>query len=53
MSGYALHAEALADIDEIAAYIGHQNPEAAHRVVDDIRRAIQSVPVALHSGANT
>lgn len=50
MSGYALHAEALADIDEIAAYIGQQNPEAAHRVVDDIRRAIQSVVAFPYSG---
>jgi plasmid stabilization system protein ParE len=33
MSGYKLHPEAFADIDEIAAYIGQDSPEAAHRVV--------------------
>ena len=42
MSGYALHPEAFIDIDEIAAYIGQDSPEAAHRVVDDIYRAIQN-----------
>ena len=34
--GYALHPEAFIDIDEIAAYIGQESPEAAHRVVTDI-----------------
>jgi toxin ParE1/3/4 len=43
MSGYKLHPEAFADIDEIAAYIGQDSPEAAHRVVDEIHRAIQSL----------
>jgi plasmid stabilization system protein ParE len=36
MTGYALHPEAFVDIDEIAAYIGQDSPDAAHRVVDDI-----------------
>ena len=43
MSGYALHPEAFIDIDEIAIYIGQDSPEAAHRVVDELYRAIQSL----------
>lgn len=43
MSGYDLHPEAFSDIDEIAAYIGEESPEAAHRIVDEIHRAIQNL----------
>ena len=43
MSGYALHPEAYLDIDEIAVYIGEDNPEAAHRVVDEIYNAIRNL----------
>ena len=43
MSGYVLHPGALTDIDEIAAYIGQDSLPAAHRVVDEIYRAIQNV----------
>lgn len=43
MSGYDLHPEAFADIDEIAIYIGEDSPEAAHRLIDEIYRAIQSL----------
>jgi len=50
MSGYALHPEAFIDIDEIAAYIGLDSHEAAHRVVDDIYRAIQNAVPFPHSG---
>lgn len=39
MSGYDLHPEAFEDIDELAAYIGQESPEAAHRVVDEIYAA--------------
>ena len=39
MSGYHLHPEAFEDIDELAAYIGQESPEAAHRVVDEIYAA--------------
>jgi plasmid stabilization system protein ParE len=42
MSGYALHPEALADIDEIWDYIAEHNIDAADRVVGDIFDA--SVP---------
>ncbi|HTW64166.1 MAG TPA: type II toxin-antitoxin system RelE/ParE family toxin [Bryobacteraceae bacterium] len=50
MSGYALHPEAFIDIDEIAAYIGLDSHEAAHRVVDDIYQAIQNAVPFPHSG---
>jgi plasmid stabilization system protein ParE len=35
-SGYALHPEAFADIDDIREYIAHENPEAADRIVSEI-----------------
>ncbi len=41
MSGYSLHPEAFADIDEIAAYIGEDSPEASHRVLNEIYQAIR------------
>jgi plasmid stabilization system protein ParE len=50
MSEYALHPEAYADIDEIAAYIGQDSPEAAHGVVDEIYRSIQSLVPFPHQG---
>src|SRR4051812_10661634 len=50
MSGYALHPEAFADIDEIATHIGQDSPDAAHRVVDDIHHAIQSLLPFPHRG---
>ena len=50
MSGYALHPKAFIDIDEIAAYIGQDSHEAAHRVVDDTYRAIQSAVPFPHGG---
>jgi plasmid stabilization system protein ParE len=31
-SGYALHPEAFADLDDIRDYIARENPEAADRV---------------------
>ena len=40
MNGYDLHPEAFTDIDEIAIYIGQDSAEAAHRIVDEIYRAI-------------
>jgi antitoxin ParD1/3/4/toxin ParE1/3/4 len=50
MSGYALHPEAFVDIDEIAAYIGQDSSEAAHRVVGDIYHAIQNLVPMPHQG---
>lgn len=42
-SSYALHPEAFADLDHIAAYVGQANANAAHRVVDEIYRAIEGL----------
>jgi plasmid stabilization system protein ParE len=50
MTGYDLHPEAFADLDEIAAYISQGSPEAAHRIVDEIRRAIENLVPFPHSG---
>jgi plasmid stabilization system protein ParE len=52
MSDYGLHPEAFIDIDEIALYIGEDSPEAAHRIVDEIYRAIQSLVPLPHRGAS-
>ena len=37
MSGYALHPDAFADLDEIWDYIAADNLDAADRVIADIR----------------
>ena len=50
MSGYGLHPCAFADIDAIASYIGTVSPEAAHSVVDEIYRAIQSLVLFPYKG---
>ena len=50
MSGYELHPEAFIDIDEIAVHIGPESSAAAHRVVDDIYRAIQNLVPFPHQG---
>jgi plasmid stabilization system protein ParE len=39
-TGYALHPEARADLDQIWEYIAADNIDAAHRVIDDILAAI-------------
>jgi len=43
MSGFALHPEAFVDIDEIALYVGQDSVAAAHRIVEEIYSAIQSL----------
>ena len=40
MSFYALHPEALDDLDDLHAYIAEDNPDAADRVRDEIQAAI-------------
>jgi plasmid stabilization system protein ParE len=35
-SGYALHPEAFADLDDIRDYIARENPDAADRVIAEI-----------------
>jgi plasmid stabilization system protein ParE len=49
MSGYVLHPEGFSDIDELATYIGQDSTHAAHRVLDEIHRAIQSLVPMPHS----
>jgi plasmid stabilization system protein ParE len=36
MSGYALHPDAFADLDEIRGFIAEENPEAADRVLTEM-----------------
>ena len=43
MSGFVLHPEALADLDEIWEFIAVDSLEAADRVLDEIREAIHSL----------
>ena len=50
MIGYDLHPEAFDDIDDIAAYIGEDSPEAAHRVVDEIYHTISALVPFPHQG---
>ncbi|MFN0103837.1 MAG: type II toxin-antitoxin system RelE/ParE family toxin [Bryobacteraceae bacterium] len=50
MSGYDLHPEAFTDIDEIAIYIGQDSPEAAHRVINEIYRAVLGLVPFPHQG---
>jgi plasmid stabilization system protein ParE len=40
-SGYALHPEAFADLDEIRDFIAQENPDAADRVMLEIFDAIR------------
>jgi len=40
MSGYALHPEAFADLDEIREYIAENSPDAADRMIIEIFEGI-------------
>ena len=42
-SGYALHPEAFADLDEIRDYIAQKNPDAADRVMVEIFDTIRGL----------
>jgi len=42
-SGYALHPEAYADLDEIRGFIAQNNPDAANRVISQIFDAIRGL----------
>lgn len=50
MSGYALHPEALADIDEIWEYIADHDIDAADRMLADLFAAIRALVVSPHIG---
>ena len=43
MSGFVLHPEALADLDEIWEYIAADNPGAADGVLEEIYEAIRAL----------
>jgi plasmid stabilization system protein ParE len=43
MSGYALHPEAYADLDDIRGYIAQDNPDAADRIVTEIFDTIRGL----------
>ncbi len=49
-SGYALHPEAYADLDDIRYYIAQENPEAADRVIAEIFDAIRELVPFPHTG---
>ncbi len=42
-SGYALHPEAFADLDDIRDYIAQENPDAADRVMSEIFYTIRAL----------
>jgi len=50
MTGFVLHPEAYADLDEIWEFIAADNLDAADRVRDEIYRAIRSLVSFPHQG---
>lgn len=49
-SGYALHPEAFADLDDIRDYIAQKNPDAADRVMSEILDTIRGLVPFPHQG---
>jgi plasmid stabilization system protein ParE len=49
-SGYALHPEAFADLDDIRDYIAHENPDAADRLMAEIFDTIRGLLPFPHQG---
>jgi plasmid stabilization system protein ParE len=43
MSGYALHPEALSDLDDIREHIAENSPDAADRVITEIFDGLRSL----------
>jgi toxin ParE1/3/4 len=43
MSGFVLHPEALADLEEIWEYVAADNLEAADRVLEELHKAIRGL----------
>jgi plasmid stabilization system protein ParE len=50
MSGFVFHPGALTDLTEIWEYIAADNPDAADRVLDEIREAISALVPFPQSG---
>jgi plasmid stabilization system protein ParE len=42
-SGYALHPEAFADLDDIRHYIARQSPDASDRVISEISESLRGL----------
>ena len=49
-SGYALHPEALEDLDDIRDYIAQKNPDAADRVISEIFDGLRALGLFPHQG---
>ncbi len=49
-SGYALHPEAFADLDDIRKFIAEANPDAADRVISEIFDKIRGLVSFPHQG---
>jgi plasmid stabilization system protein ParE len=49
-SGYALHLEAYADLDDICYYLAEKNPDAADRVISEIFDALRGLVAFPHQG---
>ncbi len=49
-SGYALHPEAFADLDDIRDHIAQENPDAADRVMSEIFDTIRGLVPFPHQG---
>ena len=50
MCEYALHPEALTDLDGIREYIAEDNPDAADRVITEIFDGIRALVASPHQG---
>jgi plasmid stabilization system protein ParE len=50
MTGYALHPEALLDLDDIRYDIAFDNPDAADRVVTELFTALRALVTFPHQG---
>jgi len=50
MTGYALHPEAFIDLDDIRGYIAEESPDAADRVITEIRDGIRALVAFPHQG---
>ena len=49
-SGYALHLEAYADLDDIRYYLAEENPDAADRVISEIFDTLRRLVAFPHQG---
>jgi plasmid stabilization system protein ParE len=49
-SGYALHPEAFADLDDIRSYIAQRSPDAADRIIAEIFNNLRGLVPFPHQG---